>query len=448
VTQFDLVVHGGQVVTPAGALAIDIGVKDGRIAALGQLAPERAAEAVDANGLFVLPGIIDTQVHFREPGLTHKEDLDTGTRAAVLGGVTSIFEMPNTSPLTLTAAELQAKFDRARGRAWCDHAFFIGGSAENVDNLRMLERIPGCAGVKVFMGSSTGTLLVEDDPTLERIVAGGTRRMAVHAEDEPRLKERRHIAEEAKHPRAHPLWRDEIVCLKATQRLLGLARKHGRRVHVLHVTTAEEMELLAANKDLATVEVTPNHLTLVAPDCYERLGARAQMNPPVREARHQAALWRAIADGVVDVIGSDHAPHTLEEKSKTYPATPSGMPGVQTTLPLLLTAAANGKLSLERVVDLLCHGPQRIYQIAGKGRIARGYDADLCLVDLQSWATLEDAKMGTKVKWTPFAGMRVVGVPRATILRGKVIMRDGEVLGPPQGQPVRFAETIPPEPRD
>lgn len=441
---FDLVIHGGHVVTPAGVVAIDIGVKDGRIVALGQLYPDQGAEAIDATGLFVLPGIIDTQVHFREPGLTHKEDLDTGTRAAVLGGVTSIFEMPNTNPLTLTADDLQAKFDRAKGRAWCDHAFFIGGSAENADALAELERIPGCAGVKVFMGSSTGNLLVEDDATLDRIVGNGTRRMAVHAEDEPRLKERRHIADEGRHPRVHPVWRDEIVCLKATQRLLGFARKHGRRIHVLHVTTAEEMELLAANKDLATVEVTPNHLTLTAPDCYEKLGARAQMNPPVREARHQNALWRAIAEGVVDVIGSDHAPHTLEEKAKPYPASPSGMPGVQTTLPLLLTAASKGKLTLERVVDLLCHGPQRIYQIVAKGRIARGYDADFALVDLQAWRELKDEDMGTKVKWTPFAGMRVCGVPKATVIRGRVVMRDGEVLGTPAGQPIRFAETISP----
>ena len=443
-SRFDLVIHGGHVVTPAGVVAIDIGVKDGRIVAIGQLYPDQGAEAIDATGLFVLPGIIDSQVHFREPGLTHKEDLDTGTRAAVLGGVTSIFEMPNTNPLTLTTADMQAKFDRAKGRAWCDHAFFIGGSAENADKLHELERIPGCAGVKVFMGSSTGNLLVEDDATLDRIVGNGTRRMAVHAEDEPRLKERRHIADEGKHPRVHPFWRDEIVCLKATQRLLGFARKHGRRIHVLHVTTAEEMELLAANKDLATVEVTPNHLTLTAPDCYEKLGARAQMNPPVREARHQNALWRAIAEGVVDVIGSDHAPHTLEEKAKPYPASPSGMPGVQTTLPLLLTAASKGKLTLERVVDLLCHGPQRIYQIAGKGRIARGYDADFALVDLQAWRELKDEDMGTKVKWTPFAGMRVCGVPKVTVIRGRVVMRDGEVLGTPSGQPVRFAETISP----
>jgi dihydroorotase len=442
VTSFDLVIHGGRVVTPGGVLDIDIGVREGRIAALGQLGSGHGAEEIDAGGLFVLPGIIDTQVHFREPGLVHKEDLESGTRAAVLGGVTSIFEMPNTSPLTLTEADIAEKFARAKGRAWCDHSFFIGGSADNVDELARLERLPGVAGVKVFMGSSTGTLLVEDDPTLERIIAGGFRRMAVHAEDEPRLKERRHIAEEGAHPRVHNIWRDEEVCLRATQRVVSLARKYGRRVHVLHVTTAEEMEFLAQNKDLITVEVTPNHLTLTAPDCYETLGTRAQMNPPVREARHRTALWRAVAEGVVDVIGSDHAPHTLEEKAKPYPASPSGMPGVQTTLPLMLTQVASGRMPMERVVDLLCHGPQRIYQIAGKGRIARGYDADFALVDLKQSRVLRDADMGTKVKWTPFDGMTVTGIPVRTVIRGRTVMQDGELIGTPSGIPVRFAETL------
>jgi len=264
----------------------------------------------------------------------------------------------------------------------------------------------------------------------------------VHAEDEPRLKERRHIAEEGAHPRVHNIWRDEEVCLRATQRVVKLARKYGRRVHVLHVTTAEEMEFLAQNKDLITVEVTPNHLTLTAPDCYEALGTRAQMNPPVREARHRTALWRAVAEGVVDVIGSDHAPHTLEEKAKPYPASPSGMPGVQTTLPLMLSQVASGRMPMERVVDLLCHGPQRIYQISGKGRIARGYDADFALVDLKQSRVLRDADMGTKVKWTPFDGMTVTGIPVRTVIRGKTVMLDGKLVGTPGGIPVRFAETL------
>ncbi|MBI1774519.1 MAG: dihydroorotase [Proteobacteria bacterium] len=440
---YDLIVRGGTAATPSGIAAADIAIADGRIAAIGDLARAGAAEIFDASGLHVLPGMIDTQVHFREPGAEHKEDLESGTRAAVLGGVTAVFEMPNTKPLTLTPAALADKLGRAKGRAWCEHAFFIGGAAENADQLAELERLPGCSGVKVFMGSSTGDLLVEDDATLARIIAHGMRRMAVHAEDEPRLKERRGIAEKAAHARAHPVWRDEEVCLKATRRLLGLAAKARRRVHVLHVTTAEEMALLARHKAFATVEVTPSHLILTAPECYERLGTYAQMNPPVREQRHQDALWRAIAEGVVDVVGSDHAPHTRQEKDKPYPGSPSGVPGVQTTVPLLLDAVHRGKLSLERLVDLLCHGPQRIYQIAGKGRLTVGYDGDLTLVDLKRRQRIEHKLMATKSGWTPFDGMTVTGWPIATIIRGHLVMRDGQVLGAALGQPVRFQEYLP-----
>ncbi len=427
---YDLILRGGTAVTPSGIAAADIAIADGRIQAIGDLARARAAEIFDAAGLHVLPGVIDTQVHFREPGAEHKEDLESGTRAAVLGGVTGIFEMPNTKPLTLTAEALADKLARAKGRAWCEHAFFMGGAAENAEHLALLERLPGCSGVKVFMGSSTGDLLVEDDPTLARIVANGTRRMAVHAEDEPRLKERRHLAVSAAHARAHPVWRDEEVCLKATTRLLGLAVKARRRVHVLHITTSAEMALLARHKAFVTVEVTPSHLFLTAP-------------PPVREVRHQEALWRAIAEGVVDVVGSDHAPHTRDEKDKPYPDSPSGVPGVQTTVPLLLDAVAQGRLTLERFVDLLCHGPQRIYQIAGKGRLAVGYDGDLTVVDLKARRRIENKLMATKSGWTPFDGMMVTGWPIVTIIRGRIVMRDGAVLGSAQGQPIRFQECLP-----
>jgi dihydroorotase len=439
---FDMLVLGGTAVTPGGAMRADIAVKDGRIAAIGDLGAAKAAERVDAKGLHVLPGAIDTQVHFREPGAEHKEDLNTGSAGAVLGGVTCVFEMPNTKPPTLTQAALADKLKRAEGRMWCDHAFFVGASPDNVDSLGDLELLPGCCGVKVFMGSSTGGLLVEDDATLERILAGGFRRVAVHAEDEPRLKERRHIAEEAKHPRAHPQWRDAETAILATRRLLELARKTHRRVHVLHVTTAEEMELLGLNKDVATVEVTPQHLTLAAPDCYERLGAKAQMNPPIREERHRLGLWKAVAEGIVDVIGSDHAPHTLEEKAHEYPKSHSGMPGVQTLLPLLLDHAAKGKLSLERVVDLASHGPQRVYGIANKGRIAVGYDADLALVDLKAKREITDADCASRCGWTPFNGMTVTGWPMLTILRGHVVVRDGELINDPLGKPARFLETL------
>jgi len=440
--RFDLVVRGGTVVTPSGPAVADLGVRDGRIAALGDLGGADAAATLDATGLHVLPGVIDTQVHFREPGLEHKEDIAHGTKAAVLGGVTAIFEMPNTSPLTLGKADLEDKLARSAGRAWCDHAYFVGGSEDNVADLAALERLPGCAGVKVFMGSSTGSLLADKDELLARILANGRRRVAVHAEDEERLKERQHIAKEAGHPRAHPIWRDEETALRATTRIVRLGRAAGRPVHVLHVTSAEELAFLAGHKDVATVETTLNHLTLAAPDCYERLGSKAQMNPPVRDARHRDALWRAIADGTVDVIGSDHAPHTLEEKARPYPSSPSGMPGVQTLLPLLLDHMNQGRLSLARLVDLTSAGPHRIFGIAGKGRIALGWDADLALVDLKAEREITDAWIASKCGWTPFAGMRVTGWPIATVVRGHVAMRDDEVLGSPVGEPVRFWSTL------
>lgn len=440
--RFDLVVRGGTVVTASGPAVTDVGVRGGKVAALGDLGAAAAAATLDARGLHVLPGVIDTQVHFREPGLEHKEDIAHGSKAAVKGGVTAFFEMPNTSPLTLGRAELADKLARSQGRAWCDHAYFVGGSEENVADLADLERIHGCAGVKVFMGSSTGSLLADKDELLARILANGRRRVAVHAEDEERLKERQHIAKEAAHPRAHPLWRDEQAALKATQRIVKLGTEAGRPVHVLHITSAEELEFLAQHKDVATVETTLNHLTMAAPECYERLGSRAQMNPPVRDERHRAALWRAIADGTIDVIGSDHAPHTLEEKARPYPASPSGMPGVQTLLPLLLDHMAKGRLTLQRLVDLTSDGPHRIYGIAGKGRIARGWDADLAIVDLKAQREITDSWIASKCGWTPFAGMKVTGWPVATVVRGHLAMRDDEVLGTPVGEPVRFWSTL------
>ena len=440
--RYDLIVRGGVCATPNGIAPADLGLRDGRIASLSVPAAADAAEIIDARGLHVLPGVIDTQVHFREPGHEHKEDLATGTLAAVLGGVTAVFEMPNTDPPTVDAEALSDKLARAEGRARCDIAFFVGAAAENADELGRLERRPGCAGVKLFMGSSTGNLLVADDPTIERVLRNGRRRVAVHAEDEERLVARRPLAERAGSPHAHPEWRDPATALTATRRLMALARRCARRVHVLHVTTAEEMALLALHKDLATVEVTPQHLTLAAPDCYDRLGTLAQMNPPIRDAAHRQALWQAVQDGVVDVIGSDHAPHTLAEKSRPYPDSPSGMPGVQTLLPLLLDHHAAGRLTLARLVDLTSAGPARIYGIAAKGRLAVGHDADLTLVDLKARRTITADWIASKCAWTPFDGMEVTGWPVATVVRGQVVMRDGEAQGAPVGRPVRFVECL------
>jgi len=437
-TPFDLLLRNGTCVTPAGLCAADVGVRGGRIAAVGALGDTEASEVFEARGLHVLPGAIDPQVHFREPGFPDKEDLEAGTRAAILGGVTAVFEMPNTSPPTTTREALMDKFHRAHGRAWCDIAFFVGASPENADDLGDLERTPGCSGVKIFMGSSTGTLLVEDDATLARVLASGTRRVAIHAEDEDRLRERRHLAEEARSVHAHPEWRDEETARLATERVVRLARAAGRRIHVLHVTTEEEIELLAGARDIATVEVPPQHLTLAAPDCYDRFGTLVQMNPPIRTARHRDALWRGIEAGTVDCIASDHAPHTLEEKGRIYPDTPSGMPGVQTLLPLMLDHVSQGRLTLERLVELVATGPARVWETRGKGSLVVGNDADLTVVDLKAERTIENSWIASRCGWTPFHGTKVTGWPRATIVGGRVVMREDEVVGSPSGRPVRF----------
>ncbi len=438
---YDLIIRGGTAATPNGIAPADVAIRAGRIAAIGAVAGS-AAEEMDARGLHILPGVIDTQVHFREPGLEHKEDLATGTAAAALGGVTAVFEMPNTKPSTLTAENLADKRRRAQGRVWCDIAFFVGAAVENAEQLGELERLPGCAGVKMFMGSSTGNLLVANEDDIRCVLENGRRRVAVHSEDEARLRERHALVKDGADIAMHPVWRDVETAVRSTRRLLRLARAAGRRVHVLHVTTAEEVPILAANKDIATVETTPQHLTLVAPDCYQRLGTFAQMNPPIREARHRDALWHAVDQGVVDCIGSDHAPHTREEKAKAYPQSPSGMPGVQTLLPLLLDHMNAGRLTLERLIDLTSTGPERIYGIAGKGRIAVGYDADLTMVDLKARRTIREAWIASRCGWTPFDGMTVTGWPIATIVRGQVVMRDDQLVGTPSGDMVRFTETL------
>jgi dihydroorotase len=438
---FDLLIKGATLVNHAGEGLADIGVKDGRIVALGNLKVNAAGHTIDATGLHVLPGVIDTQVHFREPGLEHKEDLETGSRSAVLGGITAVFEMPNTKPTTVTAEALAHKVARGRGRMYCDFAFFVGATRENVEELPRLEKLPGAAGVKVFVGSSTGDLLVDDEETLSRILSLIERRASFHAEDEARLRERASLRREGD-PASHSEWRDPEAALAATAKLLRLASAAGKRVHVLHVSTAAEMQLLALHKDVASVEVTPQHLTLAAPEIYRLLGTKAQMNPPLRDAAHQNVLWWGLSQGVVDVLGSDHAPHTLEEKEQSYPASPSGMPGVQTLVPVMLDHVNAGRLSLARFVDLTSAGPQRLFGIACKGRIAAGYDADLTIVDLNAERVIKDDWIGSKCGWTPFSGRKVKGWPVGTVVRGGVAMWEGE-LGAPAGEPVRFGEALP-----
>ncbi|MBB4303929.1 dihydroorotase [Rhodobium orientis] len=433
---YDTLFKNATVANHDGIGARDIAVKDGRIAAIGSLDPAASGEVVDCAGLTIVPGVIDSQVHFREPGLEHKEDLETGSLSAVLGGVTAVFEMPNTNPLTTSAEALADKVARGTDRMHCDFAFWVGGTHDNVADIPELERLPGAAGIKVFMGSSTGDLLVEDDPGVRAILEKTRRRAAFHSEDEYRLEERKGERIEGD-PASHPVWRDEETAIRCTRRLVKIARETGAPIHVLHVTTAEEIRFLADNKDVATVEVTPQHLTLAA-DLYATLGTRLQMNPPVRDARHRDGLWWGVAQGVADVVGSDHAPHTLEEKANPYPKSPSGMPGVQTLVPVLLDHVAAGRLSLERFVDLTSAGAVRLFGIRGKGRIAVGYDADLTVLDLKRKQTIRDDMMGTKSGWTPYDGMTVTGWPVGTVVRGARVMWEGEVTAPSRGKPVRF----------
>jgi len=441
--RFDTILKSGTVVNQDGEGVRDVGISNGRIAAIGSLGQASAAETIDCKGLHILPGVIDTQVHFREPGLTHKEDLETGSRSAVMGGVTAVFEMPNTNPLTVTEEAFTAKVALGRHRMHCDFAFFIGGTRENVDQLPVLERAEGCAGVKVFVGSSTGSLLVEDDDSLRKIFQVIRRRAAFHAEDEYRLNERKALRVE-NDSRSHPVWRDEEAALLATQRLVKLAHETGKRIHVLHISTKQEIAYLRDHKDVASVEATPHHLTLAAPECYERLGTLAQMNPPVRSADHRDAIWRGIEQGIVDILGSDHAPHTLEEKAKAYPASPSGMTGVQTLVPIMLDHVNAGRLSLSRFVDLTSAGPARLYNIACKGRIAAGYDADFTVVDLKRSETITNKWIASRAGWTPYDGVRVTGWPVGTFVRGKRVMWQGELVTPATAEPVRFLETLKP----
>lgn len=427
--------------SPESVAVADVRIEDGRVVEVGtDLRPPDATTVFDATGMLVLPGLIDPQVHFREPGNEHKEDLASGSLAAVAGGVTSFCEMPNTSPPTTTPELLEDKFRRAAGRAHGDHAFFLGASAENAEKLGEWEQAPGCAGVKIFMGSSTGSLLVPDDETLERVLRSGRRRVAVHSEDEPRLAERYAAIKPGTPVTEHPNVRDVECALRATRRLLDLVEKTKRPAHLLHVSTAEEIDLIRERDlgDLLTAEVTPNHLFLTAPDCYERWGSRAQMNPPVRVARHRDKLREALVDGTLTCIGSDHAPHAPDEKARPYPESPSGIPGVQTILGLLLTAVHDGWLPLEDVARVSCAAPAGVYGIERKGSLAPGHDGDLVVVDPNERGPLPNDWLRSRAGYSPYEGLDLAGWPVATVLRGRIVYRRHEAIAPADGVPLSF----------
>lgn len=442
---YDLILRGGTCVLPWGEERTDIGVRDGRIAAIGLAASDTAEEVLDCAGLHILPGLIDPHVHLRDPGQgagpdMTVESIETGTRAAILGGITALFDMPNTSPAITTRETLDNKRAYLAGRAWCDMGLYVGATRTNIAGLAELELQPNVCGIKVFAGSSTGDLMVEDDAGLEAVMRSGRRRIAYHSEDEYRLQERKpHYA--AGGPYAlHAEWRDVECAFLGTRRLMALAHKTRRPAHILHVSTAEELDYLKDYRDVATVEVLVNHLTQVAPEAYERLGAYAVMNPPIRDARHMEAAWAAVRDGTVDCIGSDHAPHSRAAKERPWPATAAGLTGVQTMVPVMLNHVAEGRLPLTRLVDLMSAGPARVYGVTAKGRLAAGYDADFTIVDLKRRRTIEESWIASPCGWTPFAGMECTGWPVMTVIRGVPVMREDEVIGAPRGEPVRFAE--------
>ena len=444
--QYDYIFQNGSAVLPTGIQKVDIGIKDGLIREIGNLSDCStdccADSVIDCKGLHILPGVIDSQVHFREPGLENKENLESGMKAAAAGGVTCVFEMPNTNPLTITPEAIDDKLKRASRVAWTDYAFYLGGTGRTSSNLGEWENLEGTCGIKIFVGASTGDLITPSDEEIEAVISNGKRVIAVHAEDQYMMdKNKKEILGDSTDVSMHCIWRSPESCLSATTRVVELAKKHKRRVHILHITTSEEMDYLKKNKEYASVEVLANHLSLHAPECYERLGTLAQQNPPIREKHHQDALWQAINDGTVDILASDHAPHTLDEKAQIYPSSPSGTPGVQTLVPVMLNHVSEKKLSLERLVDLWSHGPHRIHKIHNKGQLKIGYDGDITLIDLKKEMTITNAQQKSKTGWTPFDGLKVKGWPVMTMIRGNIVMREDELFEP-IGQPAEFKETM------
>ena len=431
---------------------VSIGVCDGRIVALNPNAP-RAKVTHSLKNLFTLPGVIDSQVHFREPGLEHKEDFFSGTRAALKGGVTAVYDMPNTQPPTITIDAFQKKQSCIKGRAWCHFGLFGGARPDHLHELADLEKQPHCVGIKIFMGKSTGGLIVPPE-SLRKALQNTKRRVAVHSEDNALLEERfKEMSSSGLMTSVleHPNWRNVEVAMRSTKHLIEAAFSNPpyHPVHILHVTTSEEISLLKQQRtklpkqmvrglSALTVEVTPQHLALSHPECYERLGTLVQMNPPIREKSHQNALWAGLQEGVVDVIGSDHAPHTLEEKQRPYPESPAGMPGVQTLLPLLLNWVHEKRLSLADVVRLVCYNPARLYGWTNKGEIAVGKDADFTCIDLKKWRRIENSWIESKCKWTPFDGLLVHGWPCGVFLRGEPALWEEQIIGHPQGEGLVF----------
>ena len=431
-------IRGATVVLPGETARTSVLIEDGRIAAVGAAAHSRADEVVDATGLHLLPGVIDDQVHFRDPGLTHKEDLRTGSRACAAGGVTSFLEMPNTVPQTITVDALAEKLALADRRCVVNYGFYIGATTDNLTELRRASRTPG---IKIFMGSSTGNMLVDDQGCLEAIFAETTLPITAHCEDESTVHANAAAMEPPLTIHDHSRIRDHRAAITATLRGIDLAKRHGHRFHVLHVSTAEEAGILAERHDLITAEVCPHHLFFDVSD-YGRLGTLAQMNPSLKTAEDRAALWRGLKEGAIQIIATDHAPHTLEEKDVPYPASPSGVPAVEVVLPLMLNEVNRGRCTLQDLAAWMSDGPARIWDIVGKGRIEEGYDADLVLVDMEMERAVRNEEQLTKSGWSPWHGTVLKGWPVRTWVGGRTVFADGRVTSEPLGREIVFDHAL------
>ena len=436
-SSFDLILKNGKCFIDGQLKTTDIGISDGIIKIISNNQVSSSQKILDVSNLIVLPGIIDTQVHFREPGSTDTEDLETGSKSAVLGGVTSVFEMPNTNPPTSSQAEFKRKLSLAANRMYCNYAFYFGATPDNIEDLKKLNNLEGCCGVKLFVGSSTGNLLVKDEDDIEKVISNSSKIISIHSEDEDILNIRKRFIKKGD-VRSHPIWRNEECAISSTRKVVKIAERNNKKIHILHVTTKEEVEFLSRYKGNVTFEITPQHLTLSSPECYEKLGTLAQMNPPIREKKHQDKLWKAIVDDIVDVIGSDHAPHKMTNKKKEYPQTPSGMPGVQTLVPIMLNHINNEKLTLDKFVKLVCEKPSKIFNIKNKGYIKEGFDADLTIVDMNMKKTIQNEWIASKCGWTPFDGYEVKGFPVGTIVNGKTMVWEGKLIEKANGKPLKF----------
>ena len=421
----DLIIKNGTCYIDDNLEKLDLGIQNGKISHIGNLKEEKSKNTIDVTNKIVLPGLMDTQVHFREPGSVDAEDLHSGSRAAIVGGITSVFEMPNTNPPTTNFEEFQKKINIGK-RMYCNHAFYFGATAENYQLLEKLKDLDGCCGIKLFAGSSTGNLLVDKEDDIEKVFKHASKVVAVHSEDEEILKLRKKLIENG-NVKTHPVWRNEEVAISSTRKIVKIAKRLNKKAHILHVTTKEEVDFLSQNKGNITFEITPQHLTIYAPDCYDNLGSYAQMNPPIRDKSHYDRLWYAVRNNYNDTIGSDHAPHLKINKEKPYPNSPSGMPGVQTILPVMLNHMNNGKINLNQIVNFLCKNPVKIFGIKNKGYIKKNFDADFTIVDLKKEIEIKNENIESKCGWSPFNGYKFKGVPIYTIIGGDIKMQDGKL---------------------